>query len=64
MNILQKDQLHLVKPKFQQTVIDAWGKGEDVPFEVTILSDIGPTEEEELNLIKQLNSKYGWDNEL
>ncbi len=63
MNILQKDQLHLVKSKFQQTVIDAWEKGEDVPFEVTILSDIGPTEEE-LSLIKQLNSKYGWDNEL
>lgn len=60
MNILEKSQLHLVKPMFRQIVTDAWERGENVPFEITILSDVGPTENE-LQLIRQLNAKYKWE---
>lgn len=60
MNILQKDQLHLVKPKFHRTIMEAWEGGEEVPFEVTLLSDKPPTEAE-IAQIKSLAEKYGWD---
>lgn len=57
---LQRDQLHLVKPKFRKTVEEAWANGEDVPYGYVYLSDREPTKEE-IEHAAQLNKLYKWE---
>ena len=61
MNILGKDQLHLVKPMFRKMVQAAWDRGEDVPYGVVLLSDEPPTEAE-LVRTREVAKKYNLDN--
>jgi hypothetical protein len=51
MKILQKNDLNKVAPKFRKMVVEAWNKGEDVPWGVTLLSD-KPLSSKELNLVQ------------
>jgi hypothetical protein len=46
INWLQKEQLHLVSPKFRKMVSDAWDRGENVPYGVIYLSEVPPTPED------------------
>ncbi len=46
MRLLQKQDIDKVRPKFRQMVLDAWKKGEQVPYSVICLSDEVPTEED------------------
>lgn len=58
MKLLQKSELHLVKPKFQQMVLDAWKRKESVPYGVIHLSDVPVTRREikrAKEIVKQFN---------
>jgi hypothetical protein len=46
MNILKKEDIDKVDPKFRDMVLDAWKNGEEVPYGVVYLSSEPPTEEE------------------
>jgi hypothetical protein len=37
--LLEKKDIDLVKPKFRQMVLDAWNRGEGVPYGVIYLSE-------------------------
>ena len=60
MRYLQHNELHLVKPKFQQMVIDAWNKNENVPYGVIALSDQLPSDED-IKRTRELANQYGWE---
>lgn len=59
MSLLQKDQIHLVNPRFREMVINAWSNNEDVPFGVIFLSDYIPTETDSCK-VRELILKYKW----
>ena len=46
MNILKKEDIDKVRPKFRDMVLDAWKRGEEVPYGVTYLSNEPPTKED------------------
>lgn len=46
MNILKREDIDKVRPKFKNMVLDAWNRGEDVPCGVIYLSDEPPTKED------------------
>jgi hypothetical protein len=60
MKILLKEDLCKVAPKFRNMVIEAWARGEDVPYAVTHLSD-APLTERDIERGHQLIKQYGWD---
>jgi hypothetical protein len=57
---LNKNQLHLVKPKFRKMIKDALENGEKVPYSVVYISD-KKISKRELQLINDLNIKYKWE---
>lgn len=57
---LLKSELHLVKPMFRKTVEEAWNRGEEVSFWVTLLSDEPPTEND-IKRCNELNKIYKWE---
>lgn len=59
MSLLQKDQIHLVNPRFREMVINAWSNNEYVPFGVIFLSDYIPTETDSCK-VRELILKYKW----
>lgn len=54
---LQKDELHLVNPKFQELVKKAWDNNEKVPHSVIYLSD-APLTQKDIEYGKYLAEKY------
>ena len=46
VEILGRDELHLVRPRFRAVVEEAWARGENVPRSVVYLSDRELTAEE------------------
>ena len=60
MRYLKRDELHLVKPKFQNMVLEAWSRGEEVPYGIIAVDDKPPTEAD-LNRVGELNAKYKWE---
>ena len=60
MRNLKRDELHLVKPKFQQMVLDAWQRNEEVPYGIITVSD-QPASEADLKRVGELNAKYKWE---
>jgi hypothetical protein len=46
MKTLEREDINKVRPKFRQLVLDAWKKGEEVPYGVIYLSDAPLTEED------------------
>ncbi len=44
--ILKRNELKLVDPKFRNIVLDAWKKGERVPYGVVYLSSKKPTKKD------------------
>lgn len=60
MRNLKRNELHLVKPKFQNIVLAAWSRGEDVPYGIIAVSDKLPTDVD-LKRVGELNRKYKWE---
>jgi len=54
---LSTSDLDKVAPKFRQMVLDAWAKGEAVPYGVIYLSDRPPTPEE-IEFSKELEKMF------
>jgi hypothetical protein len=60
MKLLEKKDINLVKPKFKQMVLDAWGRGEGVPYGVVYLSE-APLTRKEAQRAKELIKQYQWE---
>ncbi len=46
MKLLQREDIDKVRPKFRDSVLEAWDRGEDVPYGVIYLSDAPLTQED------------------
>ena len=57
---LNKNQLHLVKPKLRKMIKDALKNGEKIPYGVVYISDKNISQRE-LQLINNLNIKHKWE---
>lgn len=57
MKLLKKEEIELVNPKFRQLVLDAWKRGEGVPYGIVNLSEAPITRKDAQkarDLIKQV----------
>ena len=63
MKLLEKKDINLVKPKFRQMVLDAWGRGEGVPYGVTLLSD-APITRKEAQRAREMIKRYNIEDSL
>ena len=60
MKLLEKKDIDIVNPKFRQMVLDAWGRGEGVPYGVIHLSESPITRKDAMRareMLKQYNQK-------
>ena len=60
MRLLEKTEINLVNPKFRQAVLDAWNRGEGVPYSITLLSETKPTRKD-IKRAKELMMQYKWE---
>lgn len=61
MKYLQKEELHLVAPKFRQMVIDMWNSNEKIPAGILYISDRNPTDNDTIRA-KELAKILDWTN--
>lgn len=57
MRLLKKEEIELVKPKFKQMVLDAWKRGEGVPYGIILLDDT-PITRKDAQRARELIKQY------
>lgn len=59
-NYLTIEELYLAKPKFRKIVLEAWARGESVPYGITAVSD-EPISDQEFLRMQNAIKKYNLD---